>query len=343
MDPQVTQLQKQAAERPDVIGLAGGLPANELLPRDALAQALVDVTTSRDDSLQYGWPEGTEQVRRWVAERLAARGANVDPDRVIVTAGAQQALAIAGTVLRTSITVGEAAYPGALEAFRQAGATPVARGGEVTYLMVGVENPRGIAPAQPSGGIVIADEAYTELRFDGQVPRPYLADAPERTWHVGTISKTIAPGLRIGWLVPPAADHDAALELKSARDLQTSSLTQAALGRLVQTIDYDDLVGRARRVYAERAARVCSALRAHTPLVFGDPEGAFSIWARTERAGDEVALLRAALDEGVMVDPGSMFQVEPSECVTLRVSFSSVPLDRIDEGARRLGRALAAW
>ena len=340
MDPQITQLQKEAAERRDVIGLSGGLPADELLPRAEIAAALAEVTASRDDALQYGWPEGAEQVRRWVVARLAARGATVDPENVIITAGAQQALAIAGTVLTgKTISVGDATYPGALDAFRRTGLLPVARGGEVAYVMAGVANPIGRAVASEPAAITIADEAYTELRFDGDVPRPLLADAPE-TWHVGTISKTIAPGLRVGWLIPPERHHDEALEIKAAADLQTASITQAALGRLFQRLDYDELVATARRAYAERAQVLSAALRAHTPVTFDEPEGGFSIWAKADTAVDELTFLRHALDAGVMVDPGSLFQVERTNQLAMRLAFSNTPLDRIDEAARRLGRAI---
>ena len=339
MDPQITQLQKEAAERPDVIGLAGGLPADELLPRDEVGRAFAEVTASREDALQYGWPEGTEQVRSWIAARLAKRGAAIPADRIIITAGAQQALSIAGTILKGApITVGDATYPGALDAFRRAGAVPKARDADVAYVMTGVANPIGRELALEPARLYIADEAYTELRFDGQVPRPLVADAP--AWHIGTISKTIAPGLRVGWLIPPARHHDEALEIKAATDLQTASITQAALGRLLQTLDYDALVARARAEYAKRAHALVTALRAHVAVTFEEPEGGFSIWATTDVAGDELALLRAALDEGVMVDPGSLFRVDPGETVAMRLSFSNVPLERIDEAARRLGRAL---
>lgn len=340
MDPQITQLQKAAAEREDVIGLAGGLPAEELLPREALAKAFA-TEASRDGALQYGWPEGAEQVRQWVVARLTARGAQVDAERVIITAGAQQALTLAGTVLAgKSIAVGDATYPGALDAFRRAGASPVARDGDIAYVMAGIANPIGRALPVDAARVAIADEAYTELRFDGQTPRPLVADAPA-TWHVGTISKTIAPGLRIGWLIPPAQHHAEALELKAATDLQTASITQAALGRMLQTLDYDALLARARCEYARRADALVTALHAHVPGVrFAEPEGGFSIWAETDRDTDEVAFLTAALDAGVMVDPGSLFRVDGDGPLAMRLAFSSIAVDKITKGARRLARAL---
>jgi 2-aminoadipate transaminase len=347
MDPRVTELQKQAAARPDVIGLAGGLPADELLPRAALARTLGDVTASREDALQYGWAEGTEQLRRWIAGRLAARGAVIDPEHIIVTAGAQQALSITAHLLGGTIAVGDATYAAAIDAFTRAGAQVACDSGTARYVIHGVSNPhgvelvdRGALLAEP--GPLIVDEAYAELRFDGATPRPLLADARDRVWHVGTISKTIAPGLRVGWLIPPAAHHGAALELKSAADLQTSSLSQAALARLLATTDYDALVARARAAYAERAWALADALHHFAPsLQFCEPEGGFSLWIETNRPGDDIALLRRMLDAGVMVDPGSAFCPAPRETIALRASYSNAAPPRLAEAARRLVQVLS--
>jgi 2-aminoadipate transaminase len=346
VDPRVTELQKQAQARADVIGLAGGLPAVELLPREALARSLAEVAVSRDGALQYGWPEGTETLRAWIAGRLATRGAVVDPERVIVTAGAQQALFIAARVLGGAIAVGTATYAAAIDAFRRAGAEVLEQGGRARYLIPGIANPHGVELVDrdevlAGTGPLIVDEAYAELRFDGATPRPLVADAPDRVWHIGTISKTLAPGLRVGWLIPPAADHDAALEQKSACDLQTSSLSQAALALLLAELDYDALVARARATYATRAAALADALHHHAPsLHFREPEGGFSIWIETDREGDDLDLLRAALDAGVMVDPGFAFCPCPRATIAVRASYSNTPEARLDEAAHRLARVL---
>jgi 2-aminoadipate transaminase len=338
VDPRIVALQKQAAERDDVIGLAGGLPAEELLPREQMARALAQVAASRDELLQYGWPEGVEQLRKWIAQRLAARGGDVDPERVIITAGAQQALSIVGSLFNNrAIAVSEATYPAAIEAFAAGGARVVEHGGEVRYLIAGVGNPQGVTGDERVGGALIVDEAYAELRFDGRLPPLLMTDAPDRVWHIGTISKTLAPGLRVGWLVPPEAEHGAALDIKHAADLQTGGLSQAALARLLAMLDYDAFVASARAVYAQRATALIEGLRRHAPaLTFDEPQGGFSIWIETEVKGDEIALLETALATGVMIDPGNLFRATPRERIAFRLSFSHVPPEQLDEGARRV-------
>jgi 2-aminoadipate transaminase len=347
MPARIEELQKAAAERDDVIGFAGGLPASDLLPREELARALSEVATTDDAALQYGWPEGTPDLRAWVARRLAARGATIDPERVIITSGAQQALAIATHVLGDrSIAVGDATYQGALDAF---GPRAVARGDDVRYVIAGVANPQG-TPQEPASALLasarelIVDEAYAELRFDGRVLPPLIGLAPERVWHVGTVSKTIAPGLRVGWLVPPDRHHTAALDFKHDADLQTASVSQIALARMFELVDYDELIERARTSYAARAVALTDALRRYAPeLRFTDPIGAFSIWIETGEHGDEIALLEAALEEGVMFDPGSYFRPTRDGDIALRLCYSNAPVERFEEGVQRIVRALERW
>ncbi len=350
MDPRVTRLHERAARCPGLIGFAGGLPADELMPRAGLSAVLAEVVRSTE-ALQYGWPEGNDAVRTWIAARLAARGVAIEAAHVIITAGAQQALALAAATLPGSaIRVDAATYPAALDAFRSVGRAP-GSAGQATYVIAGVDNPLGVDTVEArraeltGGGVVIVDEAYAELRFDGRVDRPVAADAPDRVWHVGSVSKTLSPGLRIGWLVPPTAHREAVLARKQAADLQTCSLSQVALARLLGVIDYDALLVRARHHYAARAERMMGALRRHLPGVrFREPEGGFSIWVETDDDGDDVALLEAAIAAGASVDPGRMFRATgESSPVAFRISFSHPPAGLIDEGVQRLAAALKAW
>ena len=362
MDRAVEELQKRAAAEPDVVGLSGGLPAPELLPRGAATRALAEVPADREtDARQYGWAEGDERLRGWVAARLAARGADLRPDDVIITSGAQQALSLAAAELLAPgdrVGVGAASYPGALAAFAQVGAVATAseRAVAAHYLIAGASNPEGTdaVVARPdalaSGMPLIVDEAYAELRFDGVVPRPLLGreDMRARVWHVGTVSKTLSPGLRVGWLVPPAAHRESILERKHAADLQAGSLAQAALAALLDELDYDRHVARARRIYAARAARMIDALRRRSPSSWRltEPEGGFAVWVQTDLQIDGAAALERAIAAGVSFDPGHLFLPTgdgdmAGGPLAMRLSFSSAPTDAIDRGVSRLVASLA--
>jgi 2-aminoadipate transaminase len=346
VDPEVAALQRTAAERKDVIGLSGGLPDTELMPREEIAVALAAVVRRADEALQYAWPEGVARLRAWIAKRLSARGADVSADDVIVTSGAQQALSLIGMAHRGKrIAVGEATYPAAIAAFERAGAEAVVDDGDARYVMPGVANPSGreLLAGMP-GGVVIADEAYTELRYDGTLPRPLVADARDRVWHIGTLSKTVAPGLRVGWLVPPRGEHQELIDLKEASDLQTASVTQEAAAYLLTRFDYDAHIERSRAAYRKRCEVFCTALHEVAPqLAFDEPAGGFSAWIELPDERDELALLERAIENGVSFDPGRGFRPPGSTGPSaIRASFSNAPIDQLAEGARRLATTLGA-
>jgi 2-aminoadipate transaminase len=412
MDRLVADMHKAASKRRDMIGLAGGLPATELVPRELLAEVLAEVARGDDDAVQYGWPEGMHALRAWIAGRLSARirdprghtaeSSEIDPARVIITAGAQQALSLIAMAHRGErIAVGDATYPSAIAAFERAGVEVIAHAANATiaradnatsaaqrltatrpvtamhpmpatpamhampampaspaehaalthYVMPGCANPMGIDVVEPwratwlAAGPLIVDEAYTELRFDGQIARPLLADAPDRVWHVGTLSKSVCPGLRVGWLVPPKRDHDELLQLKEAADLQAASITQVAAARLVTRLDYDRHLERIRAAYRERASRLCDALALELPEArFVEPAGGFSVWIELDEDGDDIALLEEAIEQGTSIDPGRMFRPRDVHGpVAFRATFSSAPVGRIAEGVQRLARAIAVW
>jgi 2-aminoadipate transaminase len=357
MDDRIERLQRKSAKNEGILSLAGGLPADELFPRQKLASAFLTVVgRPNSEALQYGWPEGSEGLRRWIAERLRARGADVRPDDIIVTSGAQQALAIAvelvgidGRVVATE----EESYPGALDLFRDRGAKTVGRierDASCVYVVAGASNPRGLPLTEQRrsellacGHPLLVDEAYAELRFDGRIERPFLADARERTFHIGTFSKTLCPGLRVGWLVPPPHLLADALRVKRDLDLQAGSMAQAVVEGYLALGDYETRIARARKTYASRAARLVRALRKWLPGTrWVEPEGAFAVFVETELSGiDEAHALSIANAHGVSYDPGSMFrpggELDP---FGFRLCYSSRTGDEIEEAVRRLARAL---
>ncbi|MBN8609683.1 MAG: PLP-dependent aminotransferase family protein [Deltaproteobacteria bacterium] len=357
MHLEIERLQHLASER-GVLSLAGGLPDPSLFPRHELQAACASaIAAPRADALQYAWPEGSAKLRAWIAERLTRRGARIGADDVIVTSGAQQALSIASALVisrGTLVRVDQASYPGALDLLRRAGAVLTGDGArpEVAYLMPGVRNPTGdalSAEAQhacvAAARYVIADEAYAELRFDGQLPPLALATARERTFHLGTFSKTLCPGLRIGFLVPPPSFLEKARALKQERDLRAPTLSQAMLEHPLLADRYDELLSIARRTYASRAERLVAAIRRHLPRArFADPEGGFSVFVETGVRGDAVSLLERAITRGVTFDPGLPFlRTGRSDEISFRLCHSTIDPRCIEFAVARLASALATF
>lgn len=344
------QLHRRAARCDGLIRLAGGLPALELIPASNLADGFARALADPDASWQYGWPEGHIALRTWIAAQLRARGESVTADDVIITAGAQQALALATAELCTPgarVAVGKTSYAAALDLFRLCDAVPIERGAhDLAYVMAGVRNPTGedgapaVAQALATGAPVIVDEAYANLRFDGRAPARVLDRARERVWLVGTVSKILCPGLRIGWLVPPRRHVASVLARKQAADLQTGSLAQAILASALERLDLDAHITRVRAAYRDRAEMLCDALARHAPSwAYAVPEGGFAVYVTTPEPGDENALLEAAIAAGVSFDPGHLFRSAPAgddEPLRFRLCYSAARETELDEGVRRL-------
>lgn len=274
----------------------------------------------------------------------------VRPEEVIITNGAQDALALAMEVIGTlQIQVGRVTYPGALDIFEGAQCAADSRQSQpVTYVMPVVSNPIGATMTREERAVclqsevIIEDDAYAELLFSGPPPRPLLADAPDRVYFIGTFSKTLCPGLRVGWLIVPPAVRAKALAIKATRDLQACGLSQAMVERLLSSPEFEPRLEKLRAHYRQRCDRLVDAL-AHVPgLHFSMPKGGFSVWVETELPGSDASWLYAALENGVAFDPGRLFQAEadPGKPLAMRLSFSSVPMDQIEAGVARLDKTL---
>lgn len=350
-------LQRRAAEVPGLISFAGGLPDPALFPKRDLSQAFIAAISEPSASaLQYGWPEGLLELRQRIAAELAERRVVIEPERIIVTSGAQQAIQIAVSVMgaRPRIAVERETYPGALEIFRSARCKLVelAHDAELYYVMPSVSNPRGqsmpatardalLARAKACNGYIVEDDAYAGTRFDGGGEPPLLARAPERVFHVGTFSKTLCPGLRIGWLIPPRKLARATLKHKQATDLQASSLSQALLADYLREGNFRALQRRARARYRRKLRRLLAAVERELPQFQATaPIGGFSLWLESSLAIDDSVLLERAIEQGVSFDLGQQFRARPEKTLAVRLCFSAVPEDQIDSGVRRLARSL---
>lgn len=374
--------------RPEVISLAGGLPAPELFPTEALARAAARVF-ERDGApaLQYSTTEGHPPLRAWIAGQMAKRGAPASPDEVVVTAGSQQALDLAARLFLEPgalTAVEEPGYLAAIQAFRLTGAelagVPVDAGGldldaldalcrrrtvRVVYTVSEFQNPTGVtlaaerrarlvALADRHGFVVIDDNPYGALRYEGAAPPAVAAgrtagqtalDGPGRVVSLGSFSKVLAPGLRLGYVMAARPIIERLVFVKQAADLHTTSLGQRIAAEFLEQEDLEGHLARLRGEYAKRRDTLLAGLPDALPVgsTWTHPEGGMFVWVTLPRGWDAMALFRAAVAADVAFVPGSPFyidQTRPDAPRTLRLNFSNATPARLDEGLRRLRRAV---
>ncbi|MBD0738466.1 PLP-dependent aminotransferase family protein [Streptomyces sp. CBMA29] len=365
--------------RPEVISFAGGLPAPELFDAAAIAEAYARVLAERPHKvLQYSTTEGDPALRAAVAARLSGRDLATGMDDILVTGGSQQGLALIATALIEPgdvVLVENPTYLAALQCFGFAGArvVPVPTDAygvvpqaleevarrerpKLLYLVPNFQNPTGrtlplerrraVAEAAERHGLWIAeDDPYGDLRFEGESV-PWIAALPEaadRTVLLGSFSKIMSPGMRLGWLRAPAALLRACVIAKQAADLHTSTVDQAAAARYLADHDLDVHLDRVRTAYRARRDALLAGLPAALPSgsTWNRPEGGMFVWVRLPAGYDATALLPAAVGHDVAYVPGLPFFAEAPEAGALRMSFTTHTPEEIAEGLRRLAKVFA--
>ncbi|MFG1794054.1 PLP-dependent aminotransferase family protein [Nocardia sp. NPDC049149] len=361
--------------RPEVIGLAGGLPDAELMPRERLAIA-ADNALRGTGCLQYTESPGWAPLRAVLAERESARlGRPVEVAEVFVTHGSQQALSLLAEVLLDPgalVVVEDPAYVGALQVFRAAGARIVAvpldgegmridvlkellaRGERPAFVhtVSNFHNPGGVTQSRArrrelaelavaNGFWVIEDDPYGELWFDRPTPEPVAAYAPN-VIRLSSASKIISPTLRVGWMVAPDPVCRAVELLKQGADLCGSALTQQIATELLT--DEAWLTGHidtVRHAYGERAKALVHALRTRfgDRLHCTDATGGMFVWADFTDGTDTELLLPRALDAGVAYVPGSAFAVDGGYRNSMRLCFTTSDADTLTVAVDRLADA----
>lgn len=362
-------------EQPDVISFAGGLPAPELFPARELGDILQELAREEGAAtLQYGTTAGYGPLREAIARRLAATdGIRVDAAQVLVTHGSQQGLDFAGRIFldRDSVVLCESpTYLAAINAFKayepRFVAVPTDRDGmlpgplaeilarerdiRMVYVIPDFQNPTGrtwsserrrqlLELLSGTDIPVIEDNPYGELRFEG-VSQPSLQalDTCGRVIRLGTFSKILCPGLRIGW-VTATPELIARFDLvKQGADLHTAQLTQACVARYLERHDIGAHIAVIRDTYRRRRDAMLAAIQKHfgSSVEVNTPQGGLFLWMTLPLGADARDLLARCLERKVAFVPGGSFFPEGGHENTLRLNFSNMPEARIQEGIRRM-------
>ncbi|PYE78558.1 DNA-binding transcriptional MocR family regulator [Xylophilus ampelinus] len=368
--------------KPGIVSFAGGFPDSAMFDVQGIQEASAGAIAEEPGALQYGATEGYEPLREQLSAFMAAKGVEVAPQGLIVTTGSQQALDLIGKTLidpGDKVIVEGPTFLATIQCFRLYGAdlvsAPVDAEGVRTdalerlivehkpkfvYLIPTFGNPSGallnlerrrkvLELAGKHRVLVVEDDPYGDLYF-GEPPPPSIlaltAEVPgSRDWvvHCGSLSKVLSPGLRVGWMIAPAAMLGNATMCKQFSDAHTSTFAQATAARYLKSGRMPATLARVREVYGERAAAMGAALQRELgdAIAFTRPRGGLFFWAALTGAGQDARdFARRAIEQGVAFVPGAPFFAANPDVATLRLSFATADIARIEEGIARLKRAL---
>lgn len=366
----------KVTSQPGMISFAGGLPAEELFPIERVKQAAEAVLREHPAAaLQYGPTEGLTELRDWLADRYSLPNFALRRENVAIVSGAQQALDLIGRVFLNPgdrVVVENPTYLALLSAWRPLGVEflPVPSDAEgldvdqfeaclrfkpkLVYSIPNFQNPQGttlslarrieLARLLTAGQVpLVEDDPYGELRFEGDPLPDIFHFSPEMVIRVGTFSKVLMPGLRVGWVIAPEPVIDRLVRAKQAADLHTSSLCQALVWELVQSGFLDDHVKRLRAEYRRRRDAMLNALERHLGYQMADwtrPAGGMFLMLRLRGVLEARDLLSRALKRQVAFVPGEEFHLDGAGRNSIRLNFTHAPPSVIEVGIRRLAEAI---
>ncbi len=369
-------------ELPDMISLAGGYPAAELFPAEAFREAFDRVlATDAKVALQYSSAEGYLPLREYLVDRMSRFGIKSSPEELLITHGSQQGLDLVARLFvdpGSLVVVEDPCYVGGLQAFNSYEARYVAiptdeEGMQVdrleAALVDGQLHPRLIYALpnfqNPSGSTlslsrrrqllelshrhripILEDDPYGELRYEGKkLPSLKSMDSEGNVIYLGTFSKILAPGIRVGWVVAPEQVIRRLLDGKQAADLHTSTLVQRATYEVCRQGLLDGHVAKMRPVYRRRRDAMLRALTEQfgSGARWSRPEGGLFLWLQLPHVVDSDAMLQDAVAEKVAYVPGSAFSPSGEKNSAIRLNFSSSTPEQIEEGVRRLTRVASRW
>ncbi len=377
MNPSIIREILKVTEKPGILSMAGGLPSADTFPVEALKAACDKVLNENaKEALQYAASEGFGPLREWVAQRVKALGMNVSPDQVLITTGSQQGLDLVGKILcdhGAPVAVETPTYLGALQAFTpyepiftslasdDQGPLPEAiaklphdaPGTRFAYLLPNYQNPTGrvmsaerrvavMTAAKAAGVPVIEDNPYGDLWFDEAPPASLSSLWPEGSIYLGSFSKVLTPGFRLGFLIAPKELYPKLLQAKQAADLHTPGFNQRVVYEVIRNGFLEQHVPKIRAQYKANRDAMATALEQHLPpgCVWQKPKGGMFFWIRLPEGFDALAMLDTAVEAGIAYVPGSAFYAHTPDPRTLRLSFVTLTPDLIGEGVAILGQVL---
>jgi 2-aminoadipate transaminase len=367
----------KVTQDPTVISFAGGLPSPDLFAVEPMAQASAKVFRQDGRSaLQYSTTLGHQPLREWIAAYTQRRyGLAVDADQILITSGSQQGLDLIGKVFVNPydpVVIEEPGYLGAIQALALCEAriysVPLLEDGpdldfletvldgdktKLIYAIPNFQNPSGLTystasrqrlveVAQDRDLVLVEDDPYGLLRYEGE-DLPSLARLlPGRVLLLGSFSKVVAPGLRLGWVCGPRDIIKELVIAKQAADLHTGTFVQRVLAQYLADNELDAHVSTLRRVYGQRRDAMISALQRFFPpeVEFTRPAGGMFLWVTLPAGISSLKLFEAAIAQKVAFVPGTPFYVDGGGESNLRLNFSNANESDIETGIARLGAAM---
>jgi 2-aminoadipate transaminase len=365
--------------RSDVISFAGGLPYIGGLPaQDIIAAMDTVIREGYTDAFQYGETEGRDALKCMLTEVMAEEGLRAEPEHIMITTGSQQALDLLARVFidrGDPLVIEGPTYIGALAAFRPADPSfltiPLDDRGmmvealaeelerrsapppKFVYVVPNFHNPGGVTMsgdrrrlllelAQTHDLLIIEDNPYGLLRFEGEPSEPLAAHDRRRVVYVGTLSKIISPGIRTGWVLAPAPIIDRMAKLKQGADLCSPALSQMFAEQYIRQGLWKKNLENLKPIYRSRRDAMLAALEEHFPpeASWTKPEGGLFIWVTLPRYLDTTKMLPLAILQKVAFVPGTAFFSDGSGKQHMRLNFSYSTEDQIAEGIKRLGKVI---
>jgi len=361
---------------PTVISFAGGLPNRDLFPVAALKEATCKVFDAHGrDVLQYASSEGHAGLREYISKRYREKDLDISVDDILITNGSQQGLDLLGkTLLNDSdaVVIEEPGYLGAIQAFSlyrpkfipvpvsQEGMDPAALGmalstcrPKLMYTVPNFQNPSGINYSEQNrldlartlertDTFLIEDDPYGDLRFTGRARTSFKELLPRNTILLGSFSKSLVPGFRLGWIVASPMLMHKLITAKQATDLHTSHFTQSIVFQYLCDNDADEHIRMIRDVYGRQCQAMQNSIQRYFPseISYTKPEGGMFLWAELPRHMAAMDLFELAVKDKVVFVPGDPFYVRGNRHRTLRLNFSCADAETIDVGIGRLGKTI---